>query len=254
MSEYIFGTGQLFATPIGGGAPLRLGALQDVNVDFSGDLKTLYGQYQMPLDVARGKTKIEWKAGSANIDVSAWNQMFFGGTVTPGGELIQIINEQASVPATPFQVTVANAATFFMDLGVYKASDGTPLTQIASGTPTTGQYKVSAVGVYTFAAADTGIAMLFNYLYASVATTGSGGSLTITNSLMGSTPKFQLVLSQIYNAKSFTLILFSNTAEKLSMPLKQDDYMIPEISGQSFANSANQIGRITTTSITGGGA
>jgi hypothetical protein len=254
MSEYIFGTGQLFATPVGGGAPLRMGALQDVSVDFSGDLKMLYGQYQMPLDVARGKTKVEWKAGTANIDVNAFNQTFFGSTVSPGGELIQVVNEAASVPTTPFQVTVANAATFYMDLGVYRASDGTPLTQIASGTPTTGQYKVSAVGVYTFAAADTGIAMLFNYLYASVATTGSGGTMTLSNQLMGAAPQFQLVLSQLYKAKSFTLILFACTAEKLSMPLKQDDYLVPEISGQAFANSAGQICRMTTTSVTGGGA
>lgn len=251
MSQYMFGTGQLFATPVGGGNPLRLGALQDVSVEFSGDIKQLFGQYQFALDVARGKTKIEGKIGSANIDVAAWNQIFFGGTVTATTEKKQAINEAATIPGTPFQVTVANGATFFLDLGVNFVATGAPLRQVASG-PTTGQYSVSSAGVYTFAAADTTLAVLINYLY--TAATAGSGSMTIANNLMGSTPKFQLVASQLYNSKQFTLMLYSVVADKLSMPLKQDDYMMPEIGFSAQANDANQIGFISTTSATGGGA
>lgn len=251
MTQYTFGTGQLFATPVGGGAPLRFGALQDVSVDFSGDIKMLYGQYQFALDVARGKTKIEWKAASGNVDVEAYNQIFFGGTVTTGDELLQAFNEPHSVPAmSTYTVTVTEGATFLMDLGVYYAASGLPLVQVASG-PTAGQYTVSSVGVYTFAAGDASAALLFNYLYEEAS---SGGSLEISNELMGATPKFQLVLSQVYDAKTFTLLLYSAVADKLSLPLKQDDYLIGELSGSAQANSANKIGRITTTSITGGGA
>lgn len=98
MSQYVFGTGQLFATPVGGGAPLRFGALQDVMVDFSGDIKELFGQYQFALDVARGKTKIEWKATTGNIDAMAFNEIFFDQTLTTGDQLQQVFNEAASVP------------------------------------------------------------------------------------------------------------------------------------------------------------
>lgn len=252
MTQYVFGTGQLFATPVGGGAPLRFGALQDVSVDFNGDIKQLFGQYQFALDTARGKTKIEWKASTGNVDIEAFNQIFFGGTVDTGDELIQVFNETGTVPAmTTFTITVAHGADFFMDLGVKKASDGTPLKQIDTGTPSAGEYKVSTAGVYTFAAADASLAVLIDYMYESAST---GGSLELTNQLMGATPKFQMVLSQVYEGKTFTLILYSNTAEKLSLPLKQDDYLIGELSGQSFADSANRVARITTTSVTGGGA
>lgn len=251
MSQYVFGTGQLFATPVGGGAPLRFGALQDVNVDFSGDIKQLYGQYQFALDVARGKTKVEWKASTGNVDVNAFNQIFFGQTVTTGDELLQAINEGPSaVPATPFQITATHGADFVMDLGVYDATTGLPLKQVASG-PITGQYSVDAAGVYTFASADTGKSVLLNYLYEGPT---SGGSLTVGNQLMGNTPKFQLVLSQVYEGKSFTLLLYSNVADKLTLPLKQDDYLIADLSGQAFADAANRVARITTTSISGGGA
>lgn len=250
MSQYVFGTGQLFATPVGGGAPLRFGALQDVSVDFNGDIKQLFGQYQYALDTARGKTKIEWKASTGNIDVEAFNQLFFGETVDAGNQLNQVINESAVVPATPFEVTVAEAANFVMDLGVYDSVTGLPLQQVAAA-PAAGQYMVSAAGVYTFNTAQEGDTMLFNYLWEEA---GVGGSLDLSNQLMGTTPKFQLVLSQIYDAKTFTLLLYSNVAEKLSLPLKQDDYLIAEMSGQAMADSANRVARITTTSTDGGGA
>jgi hypothetical protein len=250
MSQFVFGTGQLFATPVGGGAPLRFGALQDVSVDFSGDIKQLFGQYQYALDTARGKTKIEWKASTGNIDVEAFNQIFFGETVDTGNQLVQVINEAASVPAmTPFTVTVTHGADFVMDLGVYTAADATPFKQVASA-PAAGEYTVSTAGVYTFNATDAGTALLFNYLWEDAAT---GGSLDISNQLMGNTPKFQLVLSQIYDGSTFTLLLYSNVADKLSLPLKQDDYLIAELSGQSMADAANRVARITTTSIAGGG-
>lgn len=251
MSQYVFGTGQLFATPVGGGAPLRFGALQDVNVDFSGDIKQLFGQYQFALDVARGKTKIEWKASTGNVDVEAFNQIFFGQTVDAGNEMLQAINEPGAIPAmTTYTVTAVHGADFIMDLGVYAALDGTPFVQVPSA-PAAGEYTVSAAGVYTFNAADASTNVLLNYLYESAST---GGSLTVGNQLMGNTPKFQLVLSQVYEAKTFSLLLYSNVADKLTLPLKQDDYLIADLSGQAFADAANRVARISTTSVSGGGA
>lgn len=251
MTQYVFGTGQLFSTPVGGGAPLKFGALQDVSVDFNGDIKQLFGQYQFALDVARGKTKIEWKASTGNIDAAAFNDIFFGEEVTTGDQLVQAINEEGTVPAmTTYTVTVTNGANFVMDLGVKLASDGTALKQVAA-TPGPLEYMVSNAGVYTFNVAQASAAVLIDYLWEDAAT---GGSLDIGNQLMGTTPKFQLVLSQVYDGKNFTLILYSNVAEKLSLPLKQDDYLIGEISGQAFADAANRVGRLTTTSVSGGGS
>lgn len=250
MSQYVFGTGQLFAMPVGGGAPLRFGALQDVSIDLSADIKELYGQYQFALDTARGKTKVEWKASTGNIDAAAFNQIYFGQTVEAGDELLQAFNEKGTIPAvSPYTVTAANGAKFAMDLGVYFETSGLPLKQVASS-PTTGEYSVSTAGVYTFAAADTGLGVLLNYLYEGT----NGGTLTVTNQLLGATPKFQLVATQVYDGKSFTIILYSATADKLSLPLKQDDYLISELSGTCSSDQANRVLKLSTTSITGGGA
>lgn len=243
MAQYSFGAGQLFSMPVGGGAPLRIGALQDVNVEFSADTKTLYGQYQFPLDVARGKTKIEGKAGTGEINATLFNSIYFGQTATTGQKK-QVFNEAGIVPAmAAYTVTVANGATFYVDLGVYIASTGVQLTQVAAA-PATGQYTVSVLGVYTFNVAQAGVALLLNYIYTDAT---AGKTIALDNLLMGDTPKFQLVMSQEYNNKFMTLVLYSCTSGKLSLPLKQDDYMIPEIDFQAQANDANQIGFLTIT-------
>lgn len=253
MSQYMFGTGQLYAIPDGGGNPLRLGALQDVSVEFSADIKTLHGQSQFPLAVARGKSKIEGKIGTANIDVEAYNQIYFGQVAgVSAGTRRQVFNEAGVIPATPgpYTVTVANGADFFLDLGVIDVLTGLQMKQVVSG-PTAGQYTVNqTTGVYTFAAADQGKAVLFNYLYEDSA---AGGTLELTNQLMGIAPYFQLVASQFFDNKVFTLCLYKVVADKLSMPLKQDDFLMPESGFQAQASDSGSIGFISTTSVTGGG-
>lgn len=252
MSQYMFGTGQLFAVPDGGGNPLRMGALQDVSVEFSADIKTLHGQSQFPLAVARGKSKVEGKIGTANIDVMAYNEIYFGQPQgVTAGTTRQAINEAASIPATPgpYTVTVANGADFYLDLGVMDVLTGAAYKQVSSA-PAAGQYTVTSAGLYTFAAADQGKGILINYLYTDAS---AGGTLELTNQLMGLAPYFQLVASQFFDNKVFTLVLYKVTAEKLSLPFKQDDFLIPEMGFQAQANDAGSIGFISTTSISGGG-
>lgn len=250
MAQYGFGTGQIFSTPVGGGAPLRIGALQDVTLEISGDIKQLHGQYQFALDVARGKQKIEGKIGTANIDVAAFNSLYFGKTVS-AGQKKQVVNEAGAVPASStYTVTAANGATFFCDLGVYLVSTGAQLKQV-SGSPATGEYSVSAVGVYTFNSAQASAAVLLNYIYTDAST---GGTLDISNELMGSAPMFQLLMSQQHKGKQFTVCLYSVISDKLSLPLKQDDHTVGEIGYMAQANDAGNIGFITTTSAVGGGA
>ncbi len=243
MTQYVFGTGNLFTTPVGGGVPLKFGALQDVSIDFSADIKMLHGQFQFPLDTARGKAKVEGKAATGDVDVNAFNTFYFGQTVA-AGQLLQAQNEAHTVPAmSMFTVTVTNGANFYQDLGVYDATTGEAYTQVDAA-PAAGEYTVSNVGVYTFNMADASTDLLFNYLYEDAT---AGSTLTIGNPLMGSTPKMRMILSQIYNGKTITMVLFSCTAEKLSLPLKQDDYLIADFTFQAYANAAGQVGVISTT-------
>jgi hypothetical protein len=239
MPQFAFGGGALYAvrTDVANATPTRFGALQDVQLDFSGDLKELYGQGQFALALARGKAKIEGKAKFAQINCALFNNLFFGQTLTAGQSLM-VQNEAALVPASaPYQATAQNGANFATDLGVFYAATGLPLTKVASG-PTQGQYSVAAGGVYGFAAADEGAALLLNYEY--TATTGT--RIALGNPLMGLTPTFQAIFSEQYGGKQLTLQLNACVASKLSFPTKQDDWSISELDFQAQSDPSGNVG------------
>jgi hypothetical protein len=241
MSQFMFGTGRLTAMPVGGGAPTPFGALQNVSVDFTGDVKELWGRNQFPLDTARGKVKIAGKAAAANVDPTLYNAVFFGQTVATGQQLVAD-GEAHAIAAGP--ITVTNTP-FVANLGVVNAATGAQLIQDPSGTPLTGHYTVNAAtGAYTFAAADIGVNVLITYSYGSPTT---GQSIAIGNQLMGATPTFQIVANGLYKGKQVTLTLYACVSSKLTLPLKLDDYMIPEFDFSAYDNGAGQIGLLTAT-------
>jgi hypothetical protein len=327
MAQYIFGTGQLYGMPVGGGAPLKFGALQDVSVDISADIKQLYGQNQFPLAVARGKVKIEGKAMTGEVNPDLYNALFFGQTTTTGAK-IPIFSEAATVPAagaggvstaivqaggiatatfaaphgfsvdeditvsgaTPAGYNVANqpvlsvptadtltyhvpsatatpatvqgtftgsnkvqvangGAAFTMDLGVINAVTGVPYEQVASG-PITGQYSVDTLGNYTFAVADVGVELLISYIFTDAT---QGGTINISNELMGVAPTWQMVLTETFDDKTFVLVLYSCTSSKFSLPFKQDDFEITELDFQAQSNDAGLIGYISASLTAVGG-
>jgi len=73
-----------------------------------------------------------------------------------------------TVPASPgpYTLTAAQGQFFYSDLGVTLAN-GTPLTP-TTGAPGPMQYAVSSVGVYTFNAAQAGVAVLISYNYSAI--------------------------------------------------------------------------------------
>lgn len=72
--------------------------------------------------------------------------------------------EPAVIPATPFQVTVANNVQFVLDMGVTYQQTGIALVPVASN-PAQGQYSVSSAGVYTFNSGDQGLKIVISYGY-----------------------------------------------------------------------------------------
>jgi hypothetical protein len=245
MAAFNFGVGSLWAarTDVSNSTPAQFGTLQDVQVDFDFTSKPLMGQYQIAVAVARGGMKTTLKSKSATINSGIFNQSFFGQTQTVGG-LLTALSESHAIPTTPFEITVTNSSTFTNDLGVVYSATGVRLTAVASS-PTTGQYAVSA-GVYTFAAADTGLTVLISYAY----TVSTGAQkIVITNQLMGSAPTFQANLSNIYAGKVFSLQLNACISTKLSLPFKNEDWTINEIDIEAFTDASNNLGVLTVTDL-----
>jgi hypothetical protein len=244
---YVFGSCDHFAVPlqdasgnaISNPSPVRLGACQELSLDFKGDIKPLYGQNQFALVIARGKVTVSGKVKGAQMNGKLLNTLFFGQGVTQGTQnAIYTDNTGTAVPSTPYQITVTppNSGTFVADMGVVNAS-GIPMTCVAAS-PATGQYTVSGAGLYTFAAADTGIVMFISYQYSVTSTIAT--KIHVANLQMGSAPSFASYFVGTFQGKRALIKLYSVIAASLmALSTKIDDYSIPEydFSGQSDASN-----------------
>ena len=248
MPIYEFGSGILTGTRLDLPAPQtprRFGVLQDVSVDFVGDMKMLFGTNQYPVDTARGKTKIEGKAKFGGITAKSYNDLFFGQVLTPG-QTKYAYNERVSNVGTStasIAYTVANAASApLVDQGVFYGGTGTnagvQLEVTTTTPPPTGEYNFAGTsGVYTLAPGDSGASVLFNYTYQVT----TGFNIAINQQFMGTTPRFGLTLFQTFENNQQVLNLYSATSSKLTYPTRIDDYVISEIDFSAFANAADEV-------------
>lgn len=249
--QLVFGAGDMYGVPLfdaSGNAitnptPIKIGAMQDMSLDFTGDLKELYGQNQFALASARGKIKVAGKIKGAQIHGAMLNNLFFGQTMTAG--TTSAVNSDLTgtlIPATPFQITVTppNAGTFVSDLGVLDANQ-VPMTAVASA-PAAGQYSVSA-GVYTFNTVDVGKKVFINYNYS--ATLAGAKRIAVANMAMGAAPSFKAYMQTQYQGKRALVVLYACVANKLNLfQTKLDDFNIPELDFISTADAANNVADI----------
>lgn len=243
---YSFGAGNLVGvrTDISNATPAVFGVLQDIEVDFDASPVELYGQYQFPVAVGRGKVKVTCKAKAAKINSALYNYLFFGNSSATTGGILQIMAESQNVPgSSPYTVQVTNHSTFAADLGVFYTATGIQLTPVASS-PSTGQYTINtSTGTYTFASGDASAAVSINYTY----TTNTGAVETaINNQLMGAAPVFQANLANTYTGFVTNLQLTQCLATKLTFPFKNTDFTINDFEFSAFANSSGVIGTLTT--------
>jgi hypothetical protein len=237
MSQYNFGIGSVTLIPAGATpTPVQIAVISDVSVDISFDIKELRGQFQFPVDVARGTGKITGKAKNASI-AGGLILAALGQGSSGTGSVAGVTGEAGVVPATPYQVTTAQSATWTADLGVLDLTSGTILVRVA-GTPTTGQYSVAA-GVYTFAAADTTHNVAISYSY-SVA---GGKTTSLNNAAMGAiaVSTFGLDVFNNYEGFGFGIQFPAVVIPKLSYAFKAEAYTDQDLDFQAFQSPTSQL-------------
>jgi len=251
--SYNFGAGKLIAVPtqdylgnaVANPTPVILGAMQDIQLDISVDLKTLYGSQRYPLAVGQGKGKIELKAKYADISAGVLGSLFFGKTPAVGAKAA-VIDQAGTVPAASAYTitpTIPNTGTFVNDLGVFNAVTGLQLARVATA-PAAGQYSVNTgTGVYTFASADANASVKISFEYTS--TLATGNVFNITNDIMGYTPSFSAILQSTYLGKNLVVKFNAMVSGKLSLPMKNEDFTISDFDAQAFADAAGNIGYIS---------
>ena len=126
-------------------------------------------------------------------------------------------------------------------MGVSYASTGQKFTNVGSASLTAvGQYKYSA-GVYTFYLGDAGVAVLISYNY----TLTTGRILTVAQHTQGYGPALEIWASLAYQELTAGVPnyvhLYSCKVTKLGIPLKRADYLICDLEGEAYANSAGNV-------------
>lgn len=236
-----FGPGKLIVRALGilNPTPYNIGYAQSFSYDEAGDTKQLHGQDQYALAAARGTIKASGKIVAATIYGQALNAVFNGQSFA-AGQLLRKNGEEHTIPATPFQITLVPPASgvFDMDQGIYFKVGNGQLTAVASA-PATGQYVVDeTTGEYTFAAADTGKVVKFDYAY----TVATGGQIiTIENTEIGDSPFFQMDYATVFKGRSYYMRVFSAIASKLTRSHKLTDFVMPEIDFESFADDSGRV-------------
>lgn len=146
-----------------------------------------------------------------------------------------VVDITASAAGATYQAV--NHATAVLDLGVRQALTGVPLLKVASG-PAINQYSLDmTTWTYTFNAGDE-TNKLVSYMHLAA---GAGVTQQITNSLMGTEPICTVCFRTIFNNQEAIVLLYSAVVGKLTMASKLDDYTIPEIDFEAFANAAGQV-------------
>lgn len=125
-------------TDIAGQTPVRFGAMQDISIEFNGEIKELYSQSQFAIDAARGKVKIMGKAKMAQISAVTFNTLFFGSSISTG-QTFSVYNEAATTPAALAATDVTSAAAASGSTIVFTAVPaGVAAGQLVQDATTTG--------------------------------------------------------------------------------------------------------------------
>lgn len=248
MPQYSFGNGSLFlgatmdalGNAIAAPTIVKVGEVQSEGLEFTRDVKKLYGQDSSPMEAGGGKEEYKFKLQWARINGRMFNDFYFGTSTMAAGTANAIAEDVAgTVGGTPYQITptVPNSGTWSKDLGVVDASTGLAMTRVASA-PAAGQYSVAA-GVYTFAAADTGKGVLisFGYTY----TSALAKAITISSRKMGTIPYFGLDLSLPFNAKNEIWRFPKCFASKLALSPKQDDFQMFDMDVEALADPVSKL-------------
>jgi hypothetical protein len=238
-----FGSGVLLGNPILGNlpanpTPFHFGILQECTVDFKGDLKKLFGQYQFAVATARGKIDVTIKGKLALFDINMLNQLFFA---MPAAQVAQGYNLLVDSELHTNVSTVATTNTPVVeDWGVIDATTGADYTRNTNATIGVQQYSVVlSTGTYTF---NTNVSVKISYSYFNNVTTGT--TVTLTNQLMGYAPELRMLLYNKFRTKYFAVELNDVTLGNISVPTKLEDFWIADFDGSANADASNTIGSL----------
>lgn len=216
----------------------RIGKIQDVKLTPETEIALLGGENRYAEDAAVKTAKLGGSISFTEIDADLYVAAMPGAVKTTGSEEL-VLDEAATIPGTPFAVTVTGSASFGTDLGVYDVTAGLRM-ECVTGTPTTGQYAVAA-GVYTFASADTTHAVKISYS----TTAATGETITISQTLSEANAVFfALRIYSKTNGKTETITLNKVLIHGMELGWKFQDWATYGLTFTALPDSTGVVGTI----------
>jgi hypothetical protein len=106
-----FGAGRFFGiNNVSNPTPARAYVPQDMSIDFKQATKELYGEKKFAVAVAAGEMSVSGKVTMGAPNVRMLGDLLFQATSSTG-QILEADKEAGTVPASPYQVTVANSST-----------------------------------------------------------------------------------------------------------------------------------------------
>lgn len=226
-----FGAGRIVLVD-GTNTPREVGEATEISLDHSYETKKLKGGKTFPIATAITGQSLSGKIASATVYGKLINAIL-GATMTTGSKALAVESTSSA------SFTVANGATYAVDLGVVDASNN-PMEKVASA-PTVGQYTVNVgTGAYTFNAGQVG-ARSISYQYSMA---GTGSTMTGSNGVPRVAPTFKLVVYEEFDGKKHGYELMSVTFPKLGLAFKSEDFTVSNLEFDCQADSTGVVYKI----------
>ena len=241
-ANWFFGAGELIARPAGG-TPVRVATLQGVDIDIGATPKNLIGSRQYAEASVRAGSTISGKIQSGRFDGRLISNLFLGASETDGsiqtGLIIPVTDEIVTIGEDGTVTPKLAGATFDSDLGAVDFQTR-GIYKWVKQDPASGEYTYDeATGEYSFAEADAGKKVALSYLKVDQT---RGETTTIRNDEMGEQASFELIS---YDKKGLFIHLYACQFNKATLQRKNDDYLIPNLEFDAYADDVRGVGRIS---------
>lgn len=237
--QKVFGAGRFYGLNNNANStPVPFGLTQDIAITFKRDVKKLYGQNQLPADVASGQLSVTGKVTNGIMAARLLNDLMIGGTLSTG-QVPNIVNEVVTVVANSTTATLANGAGFVGDLGIFGSTTNIPLIKVSTiAILTAGQYALSTLGVLTLSSLDANTGLKASYLYS----TSGGQTVTMSNQPMGKTGNFLATAALLWGTDKGSITLNNCMGTDYEIATKVDDYTKPPFGFEAATDATDTLG------------
>ena len=228
--------GRIYLVPSGANPDkVQLAVVKSWNFDLTQEEIELRGSGLDSLETLPVKRSVKGKLQLSDFSTNLIAAVTSGTTISAGSVIGTV--QSATVPTTPFQITVTNSGTFVQDLGVIDLTTGKEMVEGATATGT-GVYAVSA-GVYTFNTADSGHNVKISYRYTAAAT---GKTLEVAAADAGvAATRYELHVYGAAGGKTWGFWFPAVSIPNLSLSMSPEAYSDVSVDFSAFLSSTDKL-------------